>query len=271
MQDGCRARHESRYRLVADTAATLKEGLLPASRRAGDHVSPTEALRPSPYIPGPCAAPFFLRLTLCGFRLTVMFDSSARQPCRYFQQGHCNRGTACKFSHSPRKQGEDPPRSRPVLAPHPSAGYVQVQIVSAQATATAPPACQYYLQGSCQFGDGCHYLHPRRNPRAPIITPSSPSGLRPLAPTFTPAIEKGFSSGSTGPGAFGSCKFYAQGKCSKGGACPFPHLAPTVRKQSVGNIALRPFKGVDLLTTGKALAHSTSVPTAINRILVPRL
>ncbi|TFK94195.1 hypothetical protein K466DRAFT_536709 [Polyporus arcularius HHB13444] len=123
-----------------------------------------------------------------------MFDSSARQPCRYFQQGHCNRGTACKFSHSPRKQGEDPPRT----------------------TATAPPACQYYLQGSCQFGDGCHYLHPRCDPRAPIITPPPASGCDRTFPADT----------SPSP-SYGACKYFLQGRCTKGHTCSFWHPKPS--------------------------------------------
>ncbi|KAI0691467.1 hypothetical protein C8T65DRAFT_816901 [Cerioporus squamosus] len=166
----------------------------------------------------------------------MTFSSTPGQQCQYFQQGRCNRGTACKFSHSLGQQPEVPPSRLPV-APNPSG---RVQVGSTQAT--APPACQFYLQGACRFGDGCHYLHPR-TPRTPIVPrPPSASVLQPLAPAFTP-VESVFLRGSAG--AFGSCKFYAQGKCSKGSACPFPHPAP---KQSP-NSPFRRSQRVNLSTT----------------------
>jgi len=56
--------------------------------------------------------------------------------CKFWEQGRCNKGTSCQFSHG----GE------------------------ADATTQGPAGgnvCRFYLRGNCQFGDSCRYDHIR--------------------------------------------------------------------------------------------------------------
>ena len=53
-----------------------------------------------------------------------------RAPCKFYQEGRCNRGSACPFAHEGQGQRQ-----------------------------TERPLCRFFAQGNCQFGDRCHNRH----------------------------------------------------------------------------------------------------------------
>lgn len=65
---------------------------------------------------------------LCYFSGPSMTDNV---PCRFFQQGRCNAGRQCKFSHNPAVL-----KTQPQKAP-----------------------CRFFQQGACAAGDACQYSH----------------------------------------------------------------------------------------------------------------
>jgi hypothetical protein len=62
--------------------------------------------------------------------------------CTFFQQGRCNKGASCQFSH-------DAPASAPAPAPAPAAS-----------AASAPAkSCTFFQQGRCNKGVSCRFSH----------------------------------------------------------------------------------------------------------------
>ncbi|KAH9852190.1 hypothetical protein C2E23DRAFT_731379 [Lenzites betulinus] len=146
-----------------------------------------------------------------------MVFSEARIPeCTYYAQGRCAKGENCRFAHIARIS------SKTATVP--------------MAIPPKPSICEFYERGICRFGDGCKLGHP--NPAATLPGVAPPSTLSPAAPAFIPSAPVTKSSiahvssptyssrtSNVGGGAFGPCKFFVQGRCNKGIACPFPHVA----------------------------------------------
>ena len=65
--------------------------------------------------------------------------------------------------------------------------------------------CPHYSRGTCKFGNHCRLSH---SEVWQAELSASISHLNGVSTTFK---------------AFGPCKFFTQGKCIKGTACPFPH------------------------------------------------
>ena len=87
--------------------------------------------------------PLFLR-ALQG-RLQVMF------PCRFFQEGRCNAGRQCKFSH------DSSVLKKPV----------------------AKPPCRYFLSGHCLAGSSCEFSHLEKRKVKPAVAPASAASFCP--------------------------------------------------------------------------------------------
>jgi hypothetical protein len=120
------------------------------------------------------------------------------RPCTYFAQGTCRRGDSCTYIHD--QSGKDDTMAKNPAAKH----------------------CVFHASGQCKKGDTCPFIHsfsstsPRssRQPAqvwvdvdpvaSPIIANRS-SVVNHVAPTY--------------------CQFHANGKCARGDACPFAHVA----------------------------------------------
>lgn len=97
-------------------------------------------------------------LTRSGPQMPLTFGS-----CKFFQQGHCTKGTTCTFSHASsnalqnmRNSSTEPFReaSHPfIMSPPPTA-----DISRAVAMAFKYP-CKFFAQGTCKKGDECQFSH----------------------------------------------------------------------------------------------------------------
>ena len=124
---------------------------------------------------------------------SVSMTSGHQPQCVYHMKGRCVRGTTCKFSHAP-----DTPRDSPSVH-----GAI----------------CEFYKRGCCRFGDQCRLYHP------PLASQAIPAPHPPLQVTSPPASNHFNSHSPTLPSLTSMpCKFYDQGRCTKGTACSFSHI-----------------------------------------------
>ena len=122
-------------------------------------------------------------------------------------RGHCVRGTTCKFSHAIEPRKTNSPFHGPI--------------------------CEFYKQGRCRFGDQCQFYHPPSVVQVISVPHPPPQDIDPprrILSVLSPTLP----SHTSGP-----CKFYNQGRCTKGNACPFNHATPSkfqLRKNYMGSI-----------------------------------
>ena len=132
--------------------------------------------------------------------------ASQAPPCVYYLKGYCARGASCGFSHEKPSPEDEAPQG---------------------------PVCEFFKRGRCRFGDQCRFYHPIKNTlRLPLEPPSMPM----VPERFTTSISSINPSFTTAKGTFIPCKFYAQGRCIKGDACPSSHPLPgnVVNTQAFG-------------------------------------
>lgn len=70
------------------------------------------------------------------------------QPCRFFAQGRCNNGDACRFSH---EMDATP-------APHEAGVAAPVEGPTPASPSKGQP-CRFFAQGRCNAGDACRFSH----------------------------------------------------------------------------------------------------------------
>lgn len=154
--------------------------------------------------------PLCVCIQLKGTPTTMGTRATSAAPCIYFSRGTCTRGEACLFSHTP---STDP------LIP--------------RFTAFPKAPCKFFLSGLCRNGDQCQFHHPpqNRNLNRNLHRPSADVTGGPL--TGTPPDSWRSQDGtswrsgartSTLGFASSPCKFFVQGRCTKGAQCPFPHV-----------------------------------------------
>jgi len=222
---------------------------------------PTEAERICPLDP-----PAFIEAPLGAITSLNGGMTVKRTVCRFWQQGLCERGEDCTFAHGEGEIGT-PVISRspmPDVAPRgPPFMMMPGRSVSAassgpfghwaepakptsslalgwQLQQQQPPSrrvpCKFWLQGLCERGVNCLWPHEDTEPIAPPSVPplwarshithppSLPpkehlvvfSSIRPVEPTLRRTI----------------CKFWQEGKCSRGVGCTFAH-----GEQEIGTVA----------------------------------
>ncbi|KZP30573.1 hypothetical protein FIBSPDRAFT_814883 [Athelia psychrophila] len=126
--------------------------------------------------------------------------------CKYFfRTNGCSRGDACIYSHE--KMDTDSFRQ-------------PTQII-----------CIHHQRGFCRSGDLCKFFHAPAPEDSAAASRSwrSPRSVKPVSEFIPSAFSKPISSitpGAQKPLPFGSCKFFQQGQCTKGGSCTFSHSQP---------------------------------------------
>jgi hypothetical protein len=139
--------------------------------------------------------------------------------CKYYLQNNCTRGTACTYSHQ---------QDRPIHS----------------STISSKIVCVHYQKGFCRFGSQCRQLHDVQGPAA---KPGNEFGLH-TGPSHFPLLDATSTNLDTQVQApyhpnlftFKPCKFFEQGNCTKGPACPFPHISLDTKAHT--NPFVAPFK-----------------------------
>jgi hypothetical protein len=90
--------------------------------------------------------------------------------------------------------------------------------------------CKFFAQGFCRSGDSCNFIHEPGTstgqhlaPVAPVLLTTENLNLNPAAVTYRNEEAK--------PAQ--NCRFFLQGKCSKGKECRYIHLPATLSPQQV--------------------------------------
>jgi len=161
--------------------------------------------------------------------------------CKYYLQNHCTRGTACTFSH-------------------------QQDCAIDSSTISSKVVCVHHQNGFCRFGSRCRQLHNAEHDnalaRGSAAKPGNTFDLH-TVPNSYPLCAAGanrefnHTQGQTPYPqiSFRPCKFFEQGNCAKGAACPFPHIpldtkahtnpfdVPFKRPQPLSRLAFTPRAG----------------------------
>ena len=113
------------------------------------------------------------------------------QPCKFFLQSRCTKGTSCPFRHD----------TATTAAP---SGQRNIRV----AGVPKRTPCRFFASGECSRGNGCAFSHDLVESRqvtqeaAPLENPSSPA---------------------QDSRAQLVCKFYLRGGCNHGHQCPYKH------------------------------------------------
>lgn len=158
--------------------------------------------------------------------------------CNKFQSGQCDRGDACKFAHVRTDQDAEElvrPAERPVGA----AVAAAAEAVVVPTASSDAPVCINFQKGKCKRGDACKFQHLGANVGDPtaVTEGARPTPVRvPQAsdvdaeqPLMTQAGEED----ETGADADAPvCQNFQKGKCKRGTACRFRHVAAALDASS---------------------------------------
>lgn len=109
--------------------------------------------------------------------------------CKEFQNGLCNRGNSCKFSHGPYPMGGGP---------------TQGGVIGGLQPAMGATMCFDFKMGRCERAAACRFSHGDAPPQAP-----------PVASPFPEQVPVGV--------AGGVCLDFHKGLCNRGAQCKFSH------------------------------------------------
>ncbi|KAG8998045.1 hypothetical protein FRB94_007240 [Tulasnella sp. JGI-2019a] len=161
--------------------------------------------------------------------------------CAFWAQRRCTKGDSCAYSHSDtdtspldqawRKKSSIPPPTVSQSHPEPASG--------TWAAAWSPQLpCKYWQEGGCAKGATCTFSHGSvavksaspispSNHTSPLVATSGPETSEVMSAfnalnLVTPSETHKFGTSGT-PVPTKPCKFWQEGKCFKGTACPYGH------------------------------------------------
>lgn len=141
--------------------------------------------------------------------------------CRFFTRGLCRNGDSCNFIHEPgTNTGQQLAPVAPALL---TTEKLDVNLTSiAYPNDEAKPAqnCRFFLQGNCNRGKGCRYIH------LPAILSPQQAHLDAL---FVDSPQLPLDSRATIP-----CRFISRPGGCQNSSCPYMHVRqePNVEKSS---------------------------------------
>mmetsp|Transcript_20775 Transcript_20775/g.48574 ORF Transcript_20775/g.48574 Transcript_20775/m.48574 type:complete len:359 (-) Transcript_20775:108-1184(-) len=131
--------------------------------------------------------------------------SVKRTFCKFWQENKCTKGDACTFAHGDHEIGQ--PIYSDGWAPTAKGGNDLAGVSRKKIM------CKFWQDGKCSKGPGCTFAHGEQEIGQPINTE--------MARLFASRRSDLSSCIKSTP-----CKFWQEGKCTKGDACTFSHGSP---------------------------------------------
>ncbi|RLN95479.1 hypothetical protein BBJ28_00007269 [Nothophytophthora sp. Chile5] len=154
--------------------------------------------------------------------------------CHKFQQGCCTRGDDCKFAHVLQDQDAEEliqPAERPVgggiAAPGASIGAALTPVAETTSANSDAPVCINFQKGKCKRGSACKFQHLHGSNEADNAANEAASAdvenveMEPEAPVEEAPEEEETRADADAP----VCQNFQKGKCKRGAACRFRHVA----------------------------------------------
>ncbi|RLN21381.1 hypothetical protein BBO99_00000221 [Phytophthora kernoviae] len=161
--------------------------------------------------------------------------------CHKFQQGQCTRGDDCKFAHVMQDQDAEDlvqPADRPVsagiAAPGASLGAVAATPAAEQTNADPDaPVCINFQKGKCKRGSACKFQHLHGSSNAAedsgyVEADAEDSGYAEADAEAEAEPEEPEEEKTLADEGAPACQNYQKGKCKRGAACRFRHIAAPV-------------------------------------------
>ncbi|CAJ1421718.1 unnamed protein product [Effrenium voratum] len=201
-----------------DTAEPVKSSVLSPERTGnwnGREVAKTNCLAP---LPPPAEA--FLQE---GKDIRDDSPSQKEEPpattlvkrtfCKFWQENKCTKGDACTFAHGDHEIGQ-PIHIDSCWAPAKQGNDVSVS--------RKKIICKFWQEGKCSKGPGCTFAHGDQELGQPIN-----AEMARLFASRRSDLCNGINSGAKST----LCKFWQEGKCTKGESCTFSHGLPTAARE----------------------------------------
>lgn len=139
-------------------------------------------------------------------------------PCKFFAQGFCRNGDSCNSIHE-RNIGTQN-HFGPVAAAFPAIERLNINLAAStylNGGAKSTQICTFFMQGSCNRGDKCWYVHPPA-----VVPPQQASDAISLHP-YVSQQDKSSPQAPSDSRARVPCKFLSRpGGCQRG-SCPYLH------------------------------------------------
>ncbi|TDH71180.1 hypothetical protein CCR75_006341 [Bremia lactucae] len=145
--------------------------------------------------------------------------------CHKFQQGQCTRGDACKFAHVLQDQDAEElvqPADRPI-----SGGFVPGASLGVAEFTLKPvsdaPICINFQKGKCNRGNSCKFQHLQAT-EANVAPDENETVPNAIGKEKLANHEEETLADANAP----FCQNFQKGKCKRGGACRFRHVAAPI-------------------------------------------
>jgi hypothetical protein len=141
--------------------------------------------------------------------------------CKFFAQGVCRNGDFCSFIHEPgTSTGQHLAPIAPVLPTTEKLSLNPAAVTYRNEEANPAQNCRFFLQGRCNIGKECRYIHPPAIWSAQQVYPDAIFVDSPQFPTDSRATVP--------------CKFLSRPGGCQNSACPYLHVAdePNAEKRS---------------------------------------
>jgi len=164
-----------------------------------------------------------------------VFGSAVKRTfCKFWQEGKCSKGEACTFAHAEHEIGQPIVDSSWAPAAHKGQSNDFGNAVARKKT-----LCRFWQEGKCAKGSGCTYAHGEQEIGQPINAEATRLG------TTRRVTDVGI--GNTIGVKWTLCKFWQDGKCSRGEACTFAHGLDEIGRP----------REVDLVESGDEVSDSS--------------